>query len=405
MEFINKLDKEQMENAALIGREAKSMGIDPRLAVSLAYQESKLRNLKEPGAAGEIGIMQIKPATADLVGFSKNDIATPLGNIRAGLTYLKSGIDKFNDPVLAVAGYNTGYNHPFFTDPSKGLPETTQNYIKSIQSLGGFSATPQEPKPETSSIGSGSVEVSEKDLAQLKARGLTDVLGAGTGAVAAKGMQVGSDVLGGARALANMARQAPPTGGLPAGMGSGEKWLTNWGGMEKPGFTGGVPQAAAQYNKMKPQGQIMSGLVKRGMITPEPVVPGQPPRPQLSISGQAPAAPGGLPSAPRPAAMGNVLRTAGSSPVLSGALGGLSAAEAGQELHKRYQQKDVPGMIGAGVGVGGGLLSLVPNPITRGVGMGMSAASPLSLYLMDKMRGRIPNEPITFSAEQQPIAP
>lgn len=68
LSFIDNLDDEQLDNFNKIVDKAKVTGVDPRLAVALAFNESGLRQNKI-GDAGEIGIMQIKPSTAKLVGF------------------------------------------------------------------------------------------------------------------------------------------------------------------------------------------------------------------------------------------------------------------------------------------------------------------------------------------------
>ena len=105
------------------------------------------------------------------------------------------------------------------------------------------------------------------------------------------------------------------------------------------------------------------------------------------------------PAPPQPGALqrvaGGAKSAAGAvarSPVAMGALGGLGAAEGGQEFYDRYKQGDIPGMILSGIGTVGGLASVVPHPIVRGVGVAASSVSPLALYLLDKMRGKVPPE-------------
>jgi hypothetical protein len=65
--------------------------------------------------------------------------------------------------------------------------------------------------------------------------------------------------------------KVPPKGG------SGQEWLKGWAGIEKE-IDGGVPEGAAAYNRMKPQGKVTSKLFKKfGM------------NPQLSIEGYSAA--------------------------------------------------------------------------------------------------------------------
>ena len=46
---------------------------------------------------------------------------------------------------------------------------------------------------------------------------------------------------------------------------SGERWAANWAGQERPGFTGGVPEAAQAYQRGKSSGKIISRMEKKGL--------------------------------------------------------------------------------------------------------------------------------------------
>jgi hypothetical protein len=76
------------------------------------------------------------------------------------------------------------------------------------------------------------------------------------------------------------------------------------------------------------------------------------------------------------------------APKTVGALGGLGMAESGMEAMKRMQQGDPIGAVIAGAGALGGGAAMVPTPVTRLGGAAVGMASPLSLYLLDKMRSR-----------------
>lgn len=268
---------------------------------------------------------------------------------------------------------------------------------------GGEAAIPETSISAPEEAPQAITQPSEQDFQAQKARLATDLLGMGAGAAVAKGAEMGShgaQAVSALRQLPDLLKNAPQGS---AGPSSGAKWLQNWGGIAKEGFQGGVPEAAGQYNKMKPQGEIMKGLAGRGLVTPQPVQPGVFTGGQLAISGQPPA----VPPAPAPGPLsqaGNMgkkaLGAVAGSPVLSGALGGLSAAESGQEFYNRYQQNDIPGMMISGAGVGGGALQMVPHPASRALGAGLSAASPLTMYLYDKLRGKgAPNIPPTPQEE------
>lgn len=404
-EFLNNLSEEQAQVALEIARKAKQMGINPKLAVAVAYQESRLNPNTKNGTSGEIGLMQVMPKTAEGMGFSVDDLRDPSKNIEIGLTYLKQGLEKFGDPVAAVAGYNAGHNHPYFSDPEKNaLPASTKDYLRSVSSFGAFAEPEAAQGPEDVDAPPQPVETpaSETDFMANKARIAADVMGAGAGAALSKGLDVAKNVGETGAAIRNLPgalASVNPVAGGPAGpvggpASSGAKWLQNWGGIAKEGFSGGVPDAAAQYNKMKPQGQIMQGLAKKGLITPQPVQPGVFTGGQLSISGQPPAPPPPPPPpGPLSQAAGAVKQGAGAvlrSPLAMGALGGFSAVESGQEAQKRMMGGDTTGAAIAGTGVGGGLMQMIPHPATRAIGAAISVASPLTLYLRDNLKNQQP---------------
>lgn len=387
MDFISKLDLEQQQNANKIADEAIKMGIDPRLAVALAYQESGLRHGKT-GSSGEVGIMQVMPTTAKMIGFDPSELKNLDRNIQIGLTYLKQGIEKHKDPVLAAAGYNAGMDHPFFADPKKELPKSTMSYLESIKELGGFTGTPPSEEAAPPTAGGGTQDTSapgasEKDFQAMKARALVDLGGLAAGAVAGKGLEVGQKVMGlpGAFMDALAARGAPPT----APVTSGEKWAQNWAGQSRPGI-GSVPEASAAYQRSKGHGPVTSKMTKMWGAP----APGEPAAliDRLIAKGQTPPPPSPLQQAGSMAK--NVAGAALRSPVLTGGLGGLGTAELGMQAMERVAKKDPIGAALAGMGAAGSALAVVPHPATKIIGGGMAVASPLALYLYDKMRETSP---------------
>lgn len=84
------------------------------------------------------------------------------------------------------------------------------------------------------------------------------------------------------------------------------------------------------------------------------------------------------------------------SPKASGALGGLSMAESGMEAMQRMQQGDPIGAMIAGAGALGGAAQMIPALPTRVGGAAVSAASPLTLYLYDKLRQPDYPEPLAI---------
>lgn len=381
LSFIDSLDDEQLDNFNKIVDKAKVSGVDPRLAVALAFSESGLRQNKI-GDAGEIGIMQIKPSTAKLVGFEKKQIMEADANIDAGLKYLKQNIDRFKDPVLGAMAYNTGPDHPFFHD--KGEPsEQGLAYVNKIQALGGFTPTPtkeEEAEAETTTSGGAGDKkppASEEDFRKLQAAGLGAVAGTAVGATEK-----------GAAALLDKFRSANAPSGGPSGTTSGEKWSKNWAGQDRPGVKS-VPEAAAAYNRSKGQGPVTSEISKK-------FGPAAPPQPGVFTGGRLA---GMTPPSPPPTtgqAIKSGLQAAGNvmarSPVITGALAGAGAGYGAQEASERYQKQDKLGAGIAAVGAAGNAMSMIPTLPTRVIGGGLAMASPAALMLLDRMRKATPEQ-------------
>jgi len=444
-ELLSKLNEDQAQIALEIVSKAKQMGIDPKLAVALAYQESRLNPNTKNGTSGEIGLMQVKPATAEMMGFSAEDLRDPSKNIEIGLTYLKQGLEKFGDPVLAVAGYNAGHNHPYFTDPeNKSLPASTKEYLRDISGMGGFAS----PEPEDEPV-PVETPASEADFTANKTRIAADLIGAGAGAALSKGLDVASNIgktgeairqIPGALAAAQAGMpQAPgapaapgmprPAVGGPAGpVGGPAGPLTQMGGPgaynygKAFGLTdieagratdmskqpGGASDLIAKRSEGLQKIQQMGGGFTEnprygGIMTPQPSAGGGPRASFVQSPGGLtqlpPTAP--IPNAPIPAAgPGPLSQAAGAlkqgagavlrSPVTMGALGGFSAAESGQEAQKRMMAGDTTGAAIAGTGGVGGLMQLIPHPATRAIGAAISVASPLTLYLRDNLKKQTP---------------
>ena len=88
-------------------------GFDWRLITALMFQESQF-NPKANSYAGAQGLMQMIPATAELMGVS--DINNPESSIDGGVRYLNYLRTKFEDSILlqdrmwfTLASYNAGY--------------------------------------------------------------------------------------------------------------------------------------------------------------------------------------------------------------------------------------------------------------------------------------------------------
>jgi hypothetical protein len=114
-----------------VSQQADAIGVDPRLALGLVYQESKFKpRAKSP--VGAQGLMQLMPDTAARFGVKDSYDITQA--VPAGLRYLKQHLDEFKDPGVALAAYNAGEGA---VRKYKGIPpfKETQNYVSSILGL------------------------------------------------------------------------------------------------------------------------------------------------------------------------------------------------------------------------------------------------------------------------------
>lgn len=384
LSFIDKLDQDQLQNLDKIITKAQEIGVDPRLAASLAFTESQLRQRvkegKEPtilrGSAGEIGIMQIKPSTAKLMGFDEKQIMDTDANIDAGLKYLKQNLDRYKDPVLGAMAYNVGPDAPFFSGKGEP-PEQGLNYVNRIQELGGFIPAPTKEEPPAEVVAEPKTEVSEEDYRRAKAAGIGALSGAAIG-TAEKG----------AMALMNRIGQNAPVPGAPAGTSSGEKWAKNWAGQNRPGVSS-VPEAAAAYQRSKGQGPVTGEITRKF----GPAAPGQPGVfTGGRLAGMTPPAPPQTTGQAIKSGLQSVGRVMQRAPIIGGALAGAGAGLGAQEASERYGTGDKVGAAIAGLGAAGSAASMIPTLPTRVIGGGLAMASPAALLLLDRMRKATPEQ-------------
>lgn len=109
-------------------RVGQTFSIDPALLKAIARVESSF-NPKAVSPKGALGLMQLMPETARLVGVS--DPLHPLENLKGGALYLKKLLEEFKDLTLALAAYNAG---PEKVRLYRGIPPypETQNYVKRV---------------------------------------------------------------------------------------------------------------------------------------------------------------------------------------------------------------------------------------------------------------------------------
>lgn len=162
------LNGEQLEYARIIGEKAIEMGVPPKLAIAIAYHESRLNPNAPRGSSGEYGIMQVMPNTGKSMGFSNKDLADPKKNIEAGLKYLKQNLDAFGgDQKLATIGYNAGTDSSFFSGGD--LPKSTENYLKAINGYGAYSDDAEAPSEPQQPVQQPVQQPEENDMVVVQA--------------------------------------------------------------------------------------------------------------------------------------------------------------------------------------------------------------------------------------------
>jgi soluble lytic murein transglycosylase-like protein len=105
------------EIIAAIEREAKRQGVPAEIAEAVGHTESGF-NPSVIGADGEVGVMQVMPSTARMMGFSGSlaELAAPDINIRYGVTYLAQGYRLAGgDLCTTVMKYRAGHGETRFS--------------------------------------------------------------------------------------------------------------------------------------------------------------------------------------------------------------------------------------------------------------------------------------------------
>jgi hypothetical protein len=434
MSWFDKLDDEQLQNANLISEEAKKAGISPRLAVSLAFQESGLRHNKGKdlvrSGKGATGIMQLMPGTAKELNVDPVD---KIQNIRGGINYLKMLMDRpeiNGDPYLAVTAYNAGPNNPFFNGGD--LPDETKNYVQSIKTLGGFDAAPSEETVstnETTSTGTGygGDGLNFADLiipAGAAAAGTT--LGTGIGAYREKGINAAQDktrsvlikidelIRGGkvdqARTVAEAAFGNKPLTFTPPPpkLSAGEKWAGKITHHVVPNAESVVDQSQA-WQRAKGHGPVMSKFHK---MFP-PAAPGEPMGAFERMLSRAEKADEASKAATLTQAedlekirslaskaqvssgldagegvLGKIASVSQRFPktfgAVSGGLGGAGAALGGIEAMESYQKNDIPMFVMNALQTVGSLAGIYPPAALAG--FGLASAGALGGHLIQNTR-------------------
>jgi soluble lytic murein transglycosylase-like protein len=114
--------------APAIDQAARQAGVDPRLFAALVWSESNFH----PGAvsqAGAIGLAQLMPPTAAMLGVDPHD---PIQNLAGGAVYLARQLATFGSVELALAAYNAG---PGAVWRFGGMPPYTETQLHVVTVL------------------------------------------------------------------------------------------------------------------------------------------------------------------------------------------------------------------------------------------------------------------------------
>ncbi len=117
----------------LIVKYAKRYGVPTNLAHAVISVESRF-NPKARGSAGEVGLMQIKPATARMMGYKGTTKALydPETNIRWGMQYLATAHQLGGGQICStILRYNAGHGATRMNPVSKRYCGKVQALLQS----------------------------------------------------------------------------------------------------------------------------------------------------------------------------------------------------------------------------------------------------------------------------------
>jgi soluble lytic murein transglycosylase-like protein len=130
---------------AIARREALARGLPPEMADAVMRTESAYR-ADARGAAGEIGLMQVMPPTARMLGFKGTaaELADPETNIGLGVRYLAEAwrLAK-GDICTAAMKYRAGHNESRFSVLSVQYCVRVRTHLASV----GYQVTGIVPEP------------------------------------------------------------------------------------------------------------------------------------------------------------------------------------------------------------------------------------------------------------------
>lgn len=120
------------QTRALIVRTAQRYGVDPQLALGVAWQESGW-NQRAVSVANAVGVMQVMPGTGEWCGRMAGrdlNLRNAEDNVTAGVVFLRWLTQHAKTSDQAIAGYYQGLG----SVEKKGMYPDTKTYVKSVRS-------------------------------------------------------------------------------------------------------------------------------------------------------------------------------------------------------------------------------------------------------------------------------
>lgn len=107
---------------------ASRFNVSPALVLGLIQTESQ-GNPSATSNTGAIGLMQVEPQTAELLGYSSSGMFSPSQNIMAGTQYLSNMINQYGGSIIpALEAYNAGPGH----SPNYYMNVGADNYAQNV---------------------------------------------------------------------------------------------------------------------------------------------------------------------------------------------------------------------------------------------------------------------------------
>lgn len=133
----------------MVRRAAIERGVPPDLAEAVAQIESGY-DPRAVGTVGEVGLMQVRPETAAMLGFRglPADLAQPQENVRYGVAYLAGAWRLANGQLCqALMKYRAGHGSEVMSPLSATYCQRARTYLSALGSPLASGAGPVLPSP------------------------------------------------------------------------------------------------------------------------------------------------------------------------------------------------------------------------------------------------------------------